>query len=134
MSESVEVAEVAQETTQAAVEEQKPEEAAPEAQAVEEVPAVETEQKQEKQKPVELSREEFTRIADRFGNDIAVRCMREGKDFSTALNWHVEALENENKELKAKVSSFMASSSTTGKPVAMSATGKPQAKLFNTGK
>jgi outer membrane biosynthesis protein TonB len=129
MSESVEVAEVAQETTEAAVEEKKPEEAAPEAQAVEEVPAVETEQKPEEQKPVELSREEFTRIADRFGNDIAVRCMREGKDFSTALTWHVEALESENKSLKEKVGVLSASSSTTGKPVAMSAAGKPALTL-----
>ena len=129
MSDPVEVAEVAQETTQAAVEEKKPEEAAPEAQAVEEVPAVETEQKPEEQKPVELSREEFTRIADRFGNDIAVRCMREGKDFSTALTWHVEALESENKSLKEKVGVLSETSSTTGKPVAMSAAGKPALTL-----
>jgi hypothetical protein len=55
--------------------------------------------------------------------------MREGKDFSTALTWHVEALENENKELKSKVDSFTATSSTTGKPVAMSAAGKPALTL-----
>jgi outer membrane biosynthesis protein TonB len=137
MSESVEVAEVAQETTEAAVEEKKPEEAtATEAQAVEEVPTVETVEEKKEEEPImpELSREEFTRIADRFGNDIAVRCMREGKDFSTALTWHVEALETENKSLKEKVSVLSATSSTTGKPVAMCATVKPQAKLFNTGK
>lgn len=85
------------------------------------------------QPKAELSRDEFTRIADRFGNDIAVRCMREGANFETALSWHVEAIEKENAELKKQVSEFTGTK-TTGKAVAMTATPKPKAKLFNTGK
>jgi hypothetical protein len=81
----------------------------------------------------ELSRGEFTRIADRFGNDIAVRCMREGANFETALSWHVEAIEKENSLLKSQISEFTGTK-TTGKAVAMTATAKPKAKLFNTGK
>lgn len=128
MSESVEVVAQGTETAQA-TEEQKTEEATEtEAPAVE-VPAVETVKKDEDQKPAELSREEFSLIADKFGNDIAVRCMREGKGYDTAFAWHAEALECENEELKKQLSEFTKSNGTTGKPVAMSAQVKKQTLL-----
>lgn len=133
MSESVEV--VAESTEAQATEqqtEQTAEAVATEAQAVE-VQAVETEMTAQEQKPAELSREEFTRIADRFGNDIAVRCMREGGTFETALAWHVEAIEKENAELKKQVSSFTTAPSA-GKAVPMVGAKAQPAKLFNTGK
>jgi hypothetical protein len=87
-----------------------------EAQSVETV-----EEEVKKPMPVELSREEFSRIADRFGNDIAVRAMREGASFETALYWHVEAIEAKNAELQKQVSELSNSQTTTGKAVRMTA-------------
>jgi len=51
----------------------------------------------------EMSRKEFTRIADRFGNDIAAQIVREGGDFHRAADLHMEALEVANKELRELV-------------------------------
>jgi len=111
------------------IEEVKPEEMKP----VEEVPAevvptveavsVETEEekKKDEQKPVMLSRDEFSRIADRFGNDIAVRAMRDGASFETALSWHVESIEAKNAELEKQVSELSNAQTTTGKAVKMTA-------------
>lgn len=104
----------------------KPEEAKKE----EEQPKPEGDTEQPK---AELSREEFTRIADKFGNDIAVRCMREGANYETALAWHVEAIEKENAELKKQVSNFT-TAPTAGKAVPMVGAKSAPAKLFNTGK
>jgi len=57
----------------------------------------------EAQEPQPLDRSEFTRIADRFGNDIAVRIVREGGGFDRAMELHVEALETANKILLEQV-------------------------------
>jgi DNA-binding TFAR19-related protein (PDSD5 family) len=54
--------------------------------------------------PQVLSREEFTRIADRFGNDIAAQIVRDGGDYHKAMELHVESLEATNKELRERVS------------------------------
>ncbi len=120
MSETVEV--VAESTEAQATEqtEQTAEAIATEASAVEEQ-AVETEMTAQEQKPVELSREEFSRIADRFGNEIAVRAMRECANFETALTWHVEAIEAKNAELQKQVSELSNSQTSTGKAVRMTA-------------
>jgi hypothetical protein len=105
-----------------AVDEVKPVEDMPEVVPTVEAQSVETEE-EKKEEPImpELSRGEFTRIADRFGNDIAVRCMREGANFETALNWHVEAIEAKNAELEKHVSELSNSQTTTGKAVKMTA-------------
>jgi hypothetical protein len=57
----------------------------------------------EAKEPQPLDRSEFTRIADRFGNDIAVRIVREGGGFDRAMELRVEALETANKSLLDQV-------------------------------
>jgi hypothetical protein len=99
--------------------EAKPPEAQPEA-----VPAAEA-------KPA-LSREEFARIADRFGNDIAAQIMRDGGDYSAALALYAEAMEAENKKLRERVAE-QDSIAHGGVPVPVTEA-KPKARLFNTGK
>ena len=91
-------------------------EAQPEPEGVEELAAVEEPQAeaQPEPEPQPLSRAEFTRIADRFGDAIAARVMREGGDFARAMDWHTEAVEKENAALRAQVAEL---SSKGGTPV-----------------
>jgi hypothetical protein len=110
-------------------EEAKPEETAESVNQEEAKPSEEVAPVGETERP-ELSRDEFKKIVTKFGNDIAVRCMLENGTYETALSWHVEAIESENADLKAKVSEFTGSKSTTGKPVAMSAAGTQKKTLL----
>jgi hypothetical protein len=71
------------------------------AEVIEQTQAEETEAQETV--PQVLSREEFTRIADRFGNDIAAQIVRDGGDYQNAMELHLEALEAANKELRERV-------------------------------
>lgn len=79
-----------------------------------------------------LSREEFSRIADKFGDAVASKVMRQGGDYSTAMELAFDALSEENKTLRSQVAEF-SKQPTNGKPVAMTSANSP-AKLFKTGK
>ncbi|MFA5423466.1 MAG: hypothetical protein WC374_06365 [Phycisphaerae bacterium] len=79
-----------------------------------------------------LSREEFARIADKFGDAIAAKVMRDGGDFSTAMELAFDATKKENETLHAKVME-LSKQPTTGTPVAMTSV-QPKATLFKTGK
>ena len=115
----------------------KPVEEAP-AVSVEPAPAVEAKPPEvEVDKPVAsevkaLSREEFSRIADKFGDAIASKVMREGGDYSTAMALAFDATKTENETLRAKVAELNGQP-TNGTPVAMTSAKGP-AKLFNSGK
>ncbi len=78
--------------------------------------------------PQVLSRDEFTRIADRFGNDIAAQIVREGGDYQKAMELHLESLEQANKELQAQVSELASHKSGGAVPVREHKAKKP---LFN---
>jgi hypothetical protein len=79
-----------------------------------------------------LSRDEFARIADKFGDAIAAKVMRDGGDYATAMELAFDAIKKENETLLAKVME-LSKQPTTGTPVAMTSAKGP-AKLFNTGK
>ena len=101
-------------------------------------PAVADEPKKPEEKPPEeppkpqLSRKEFTAIADKFGDAVASKVMREGGDFSTAMAMAFDAAKAENEKLNAKIAELNGQP-TNGTPIAMKAAKGP-AKLFNTGK
>ena len=107
------------------------------AQAVVEVPAVEAapakveavkpEAKAE-EKP-QLSRDEFAKIAQEFGNDIAVKTALEGGDYGTALKAAYDALKAEVAQLRATVAA-----GNGGTPAKVVAAPKNEGKLFKTGK
>jgi len=67
-----------------------------------ETPAEEPEAQTEPE-PQVLSRDEFTRIADRFGNDIAAQIVRDGGGYDKAMELHLESLETVNKALLEQV-------------------------------
>jgi len=77
-----------------------------------------------------LSREEFARIAGKFGDAIASKVMREGGDYSTAMAMAFDATTKENETLRAKVAELNGQP-TNGTPVAMTKA-NGAAKLFNT--
>jgi hypothetical protein len=103
--------------------------------ATEEV--VETEPEKPTEPKPELSREEFTRIADKFGNDVAAQTMKDGGNYASALELAFENAAKERDALAAKLSQ----SGQNGKPVPvveaveLDENGKPKdGKLFHTGK
>jgi len=81
-----------------------------------------------------LSREEFARIADEFGDTIAARIMRDGGDYQTALKLAYDAAKTENTTLRAEVAETK--QQAIGQPVRVVAAPKDgkKASLFNTGK
>lgn len=56
----------------------------------------------------ELSREEFTRIADEFGAEIATQTVRDGGDYSTALRAYADGLKADNDTLRDRVAELEA--------------------------
>jgi hypothetical protein len=141
----VEVA--AQVETPEAVESEKKQD---EVQPVEETPAEATEQAVEAETPEgepateqaqapapeakPLSREEFTKIADEFGADIAVQTVRDGGDYSTALRLAFDASKAEAVTLRGRVAELEAKTKSGGQAVPVTAAEKKTPKLFNTGK
>jgi hypothetical protein len=118
---SVEVAAVETEVTEQATVETE----ATEAVELEQVePAVEVAEVEDA--PEELSREEFTRIADEFGAEIAVQTVKDGGDYNSALTAHAASLKAEVIELKAKIVELEADD---GQPAVVTEV-KEKAKLF----
>lgn len=115
----------------------KPVEAAQPA-AVESAPAVEAKPPEAKaSEPAApetkaLSRDEFARIADKFGDAIAAKVMRDGGNYNTAMELAFEAAKTENEMLRSKVAE-LSKQPANGTPVAMTSAKGP-VKLFNTGK
>lgn len=83
-------------------------------------------------KAKELSREEFARIADKFGDAIAAKVMRDGGDYQTAQGMAFDALAEENKTLRAQLAE-LSKQPANGSPVTMT-NAKSRPKLFNTEK
>ena len=79
-----------------------------------------------------LTREEFARIADKFGDAIAAKVMRDGGDYGTAMELAFEESKKEIETLRAKIAE-LGEQSPSGRPVAVVAA-KAKPKLFNTGK
>jgi hypothetical protein len=79
-----------------------------------------------------LSRDEFSRIADKFGDAIASKVMRDGGDYSTAMELAFDSAAKENETLRAKLAE-LTKQPVHGTPVVMTSSKAP-AKLFNTGK
>ena len=109
-----------------------------EAEAVETpVPEVATEQAEQVQEAAPeaqpLSREEFTKIADEFGADVAVQTVRDGGDYSTALRLAFDASKAEVKTLRGRVAELEARTKSGGQPVPVT-DAKPKSGLFRTGK
>jgi hypothetical protein len=69
------------------------------------------------EQPDELSREEFTRIADEFGSDIAVQTVKDGGDYSTALKAAHDGLKTENEGLRKEIAELR--NGKNGKPAAV---------------
>jgi hypothetical protein len=80
-----------------------------------------------------LSREEFVKIADEFGAEIAALTVRDGGDYPYAMKLAYMASEKENKTLRGRVAELEAKTKSGGQAVPVSAD-KPKPKLFNTGK
>ena len=106
-------------------------------------PAVADEPKKPEEKPPEepkpedppkpqLSRKEFAAIADKFGDAVASKVMRDGGDFSTAMALAFDATTAENEKLTAKIAELNGQP-TNGTPIAMK-DAKGPATLFKTGK
>lgn len=98
------------------------------------VPAVEAAQPEGEAKPEapkpELTREEFTRIADEFGADVAVQTVRDGGEYSHALRLSYDALKQEVASLREQVAHHAGA-----QPAKVIAAADPKkGKLFNTGK
>jgi len=114
--------------------EAKPVEVAPA--AVEPASAVEAAQpaeaKPEETKPEApaLSRDEFLKIADKFGDAIAVQTVRQGGDYAAAMELAYAAKCKETETLRAVVAQGKPAG---GQPVPL-VEAKTPAKLFNTGK
>jgi hypothetical protein len=98
----------------------------PEAQAVEGEVA---EQPEAEEMSQPISREEFTRIADEFGAEVAVKTVRDGGNYETALRMAYDAAKAEIETLKAAVE-LKVQKSGGAVPVTDKTKKKP---LFNTG-
>lgn len=93
--------------------------------------AAEAEQASSEETRAELSRDEFLRIADEFGDAIAVQTVRDGGNYEAALKAAYTKAKTERDEFSAK----LAESGKNGKPVAVvEAPEREKGKLFNTGK
>ena len=79
-----------------------------------------------------LSREEFSRIADKFGDAVAAKVMRDGGDYNTAMELAFDALKKETETLRAKVAE-LTKQPVNGTPVAMTSA-QAKTTLFKTGK
>lgn len=97
-----------------------PEEAPAEPDATEEAPAEPEDETPPEEEPAEaMSREEFTRIADEFGAEIAAQTMKDGGNYESALNASHDALKADNEALRKQVAEL--ESTGTGKPAKVTA-------------
>lgn len=77
-----------------------------------------------------LTREEFTKIADEFGAEIATKTVRDGGDYSTALRAYADGLKADNDKLRERVAELEAIK-VGGTPAKVAAV-KKSAELFKT--
>jgi len=89
-------------------------------------------QKQDAPQKPQLTREEFSRIADKFGDAVASKVMRDGGDYNTAMELAFDALKKENETIRAQIAELN-KQPVNGTPVAMTSA-QPKATLFKTGK
>ena len=80
-----------------------------------------------------LSREEFVKIVDEFGAEIAAQTVRNGGDYASALRLAYDASKAEGVTLRGRVAELEAKTKSGGQAVPVSAD-KAKPKLFNTGK
>jgi len=94
-----------------------------------------TEQKQAEPAPESklLTRDEFVKIVDEFGAEIAAQTVRGGGDYYSALRLAYDASKAEAITLRGRVAELEATSKSGGQAVPVSAD-RPKPKLFNTGK
>jgi hypothetical protein len=93
-----------------------------------------TEQAQESAPEVKpLSRDEFVKIVDEFGADIAAQTVRDGGDYSSALKLAFDASKAEAVTLRGRVAELESKTKSGGQAVPVTEA-KLKAKLFNTGK
>lgn len=85
-----------------------------EADAVEADEKSEVEEKVEEIKP-EMSRDEFLKIVEEFGNDIAIQIVRDGGDYQKAIKLAYDATMKKNMELSEKLKEM--EMSKTGTPI-----------------
>lgn len=83
--------------------------------------------------PEQLSREEFLRVVEEFGSEIAAQTVKDGGSYATALKASHDALKADNEALNAKVTEL--SESKGGRPAkVVRESDTKSGKLFNTGK
>jgi hypothetical protein len=68
-----------------------------------------------------LSREEFVKIVDEFGAEIAAQTVRDGGDYSTALRLAYDASKAANETLRGRVAELEAKHKSGGTPVPVTA-------------
>jgi len=89
-----------------------------------------TDENEDEQEPEPLSRDEFIRITDEFGADIAAQTVKDGGNYSTALRAWADSLQAENDALKDRVSELEATG--TGTPAKVVTAQPKKASLFHT--
>ena len=105
-----------------------------EAETTEEAESLEAEETetQPEEKPAELSREDFLRITDQFGAEIAAQTVRDGGSYESALRLHADNLQGENESLREEIAALKADHS--GTPAKVIAEKPKKEALFKTGK
>lgn len=93
----------------------------------------ETEEAETSEEVEPLSREDFARIADEFGDTIAAKIMREGGDYNVALKLHCDSLTETNTKLQDKLTELEGAQGH-GKPAKVIAKEKDTKRVFNTEK
>ena len=81
--------------------------------------------------PTELSREEYLRIANEFGADVALETVKTGGDYNSAILSAYNAEKSGNVELRTQIEKLSADSNGTPAPVVVE---KETKSLFKTGK
>ena len=83
----------------------------------------------DKEGKTELSREEYLRIADEFGADVALETVKAGGDYNSALLSAYNAEKSGNVELRSQIEKLSANSTGKPAPVAVEVKKKSLFKL-----
>ena len=89
--------------------------------------------KQEAALAAALPVEQFTKIADEFGAEIAAQTVRDGGDYNTALHAYADGLKTENGTLREKVAELTSAQDGGQAAKVIEAAGKPK-RVFNSNK
>lgn len=93
--------------------------------------AEETEETPAEPAATELSRDDFLRITDQFGAEIAAQTVRDGGSYESALRLHADSLASENAELRKQIAELSKTASGAPAPVTQANETK---SLFKSGK